>query len=87
MVEVFKTNVTKPIHACWLVDYLHRSFVEYKVNFDLTDCDNILRIECVSGDVDSLKVILLLKRLCIEAEALSDELPECYINQAFNIHF
>ena len=70
--------------ACRL---LARSFVQYKVNFDLTDCDNILRIECVGGDVDSLKVILLLKRLCIEAEVLSDELPECYINQAFNIHF
>ena len=45
MVEVFKTNVERHDHATMLVDQIHQVFTEYKANFDLDDCDRILRIE------------------------------------------
>jgi hypothetical protein len=43
-VEVFKTNVADPNQAKWLVDQIERNFTGCKVNFDLDDCDRILRI-------------------------------------------
>lgn len=44
-VEVFKTNVTDGEVASKIVSDLTLHLPESKVNFDLTDCDNILRIE------------------------------------------
>src|SRR6478609_6922826 len=43
-VEVFKTNVADPERAKWLVDQIERNFTNCKVNFDLDDCDRILRV-------------------------------------------
>ena len=43
-VEVFKTNVADPERAKWLVDQIERNFANCKVNFDLDDCDRILRV-------------------------------------------
>lgn len=44
-VEVFKTNViTKPV-AERLVKRLEGLLLQAKVNFDLEDCDHILRVE------------------------------------------
>lgn len=51
MVEVFKTNVEESVHACMLVDQIHKTFKNYKANFDLEDCDKILRVECTTGDI------------------------------------
>lgn len=45
MVEVFKTNVTDIEIANKIVSDLNIHLPESKINFDLTDCDNILRIE------------------------------------------
>ncbi len=45
MVEVFKTNVQKVSQAAKLVELLHKHFSGNKINFDLKDCDNILRVE------------------------------------------
>ena len=45
MVEVFKTNVEDPRDAVLLIDRIQKTFVGYKANFDLEDCDKILRIE------------------------------------------
>ncbi len=45
MVEVFKTNVRRVSAANKLVDLLVQHFPESKINFDLHDCDNILRVE------------------------------------------
>jgi len=45
IVEVFKTNVTDAEVANKIVSDLTFHLPDSKVNFDLSDCDNILRIE------------------------------------------
>lgn len=44
-VEVFKTNVTDREIADKIISDLSVTLPQSKINFDLTDCDNILRIE------------------------------------------
>ncbi|MGN6638131.1 MAG: methyltransferase type 11 [Mucilaginibacter sp.] len=44
-VEVFKTNVRYKRQAKMLLEVLSTSFPRFKINFDLEDCDKILRIE------------------------------------------
>lgn len=75
MVEVFKTNVTARADASRITGAIHDAFGEYAANFDLHDCDNILRIQSVSGVVDAEQVMHLLKYLGFEAEVLPDEMP------------
>jgi hypothetical protein len=45
MIEVYKTNVTCREKAAALVASLEELLPGAAVNFDLDDCDNILRIE------------------------------------------
>ncbi len=45
MVEVFKTNVRKIREAKLVVQKLEEEFPSHKINFDLSDCDRILRIQ------------------------------------------
>jgi hypothetical protein len=45
MVEVFKTNIQDKDTAGKIREDLRRHFPGYKINFDLDDCDNILRVE------------------------------------------
>ena len=44
MVEIFKTNVTEHTQAEKIIALLKLHFPCYSVNFDLHDCDNILRV-------------------------------------------
>jgi hypothetical protein len=45
MIEVFKTNVQQPEQAATLVLILSKRFPSLRINFDLDDCDKILRVE------------------------------------------
>ena len=72
MIEVFKTNVKNRRRAKMLVDQIHKTFIGYKANFDLHDCDNILRVECTTGDIQSSLLIDVLKNLGFHAEVLPD---------------
>lgn len=45
IVEVFKTNVNKEDEAKDLIAKLSSHFPQCKINFDLEDCDKILRVE------------------------------------------
>ena len=45
MVEVFRTNVKRKRQAKVLLDILSKQFPLFHINFDLEDCDNILRVE------------------------------------------
>lgn len=45
MIEVFKTNVLFQKDALQIVDILKKIMTNAKINFDLEDCDKILRIE------------------------------------------
>ena len=57
MVEVFKTNVEEQEQAAKLVEVLIHHFPLSRINFDLDDCDRILRVE---GDTVSYKEIIEL---------------------------
>jgi hypothetical protein len=45
MIEVFKTNVHRAGEARRLVSLLLNHFPGSKINFDLDDCDKVLRVE------------------------------------------
>jgi len=44
-VEVFQTNVQNNKTAKFIINLLQNEFPHCKINFDLEDCDKILRIE------------------------------------------
>ena len=70
-VEVFKTNVADPERAKCLVDQIERNFADCKVNFDLDDCDRILRV-VFEEQIQSELLIDLLKNAGCMAEVLPD---------------
>jgi hypothetical protein len=72
MIEVFKTNVTERDHANMLIGLIHKIFIDYKANFDLDDCDNILRVKSSEGKVQSSCLVDLLKHFGFHAEVLPD---------------
>ncbi|PBI91608.1 hypothetical protein BSF41_12100 [Flavobacterium sp. ACN2] len=45
IVEIFKTNVEKKSDGDYILAVMKNRFPNYKINFDLEDCDKILRIE------------------------------------------
>ena len=45
MVEVFVTNVRRVATAQEIVALLLENFPDSKINFDLEDCDKVLRVE------------------------------------------
>ena len=59
MIEVFATNVQEAAEASRLVTLLTRHFPENRINFDLSDCDKILRVEGRNFTADG--IIMLLK--------------------------
>ncbi len=45
LIEVFKTDVQEEVVANEMVTILLEYFPDSRINFDLKDCDNILRFE------------------------------------------
>lgn len=61
-VEVFKTNVINKRAAKIIMDEIGFQQPEYKCNFDLEDCDKVLRIENASGKIDAQLVFEILEK-------------------------
>lgn len=55
MVEVFKTDVQLQEQAATLEEKLSSQFPQIKINFDLEDCDKVLRVE--GNSIVSNKII------------------------------
>jgi hypothetical protein len=72
MIEVFKTNVMHHRHATLLVETVQQAFPNYQANFDLEDCDKILRVRCDHAVVKAAEVIRLLKGFGFDSEVLPD---------------
>ncbi|MCU0353301.1 MAG: hypothetical protein MUD08_06105 [Cytophagales bacterium] len=72
MVEVFKTNVTDHFKANQLLERIHQTGLNYHANFDLDDCDRILRVKCPTGLVEASLLIELLREQGYHAEVLPD---------------
>ena len=68
MVEVFKTNVEQIEHSEMLIDQIINQIPNSQINFDLEDCDKILRIEAES--VSNQLIIEILHRNGYHAEVL-----------------
>lgn len=56
MVEIFRTNVKNRQEASWILRRLHAQFPPYVANFDLDDCDRILRVKCLTEPIDSIRL-------------------------------
>lgn len=69
MVEVFKTNVQEVSESKIIIQQLLAYFPECKINFDLEDCDKILRVEYAT--VPNKKITILLHTLGYQCELLS----------------
>ena len=59
MVEVFKTNVQRISQANRLIALLRLHFPDFKINFDLMDCDKILRVEGVNLVTEKIAVLVM----------------------------
>lgn len=70
MVEVFKTNVHHSDHARVLAEELHTRSRAYRVSFDLSDPDRILRVQCADETIDADLIIQFLDTFGFEAEVL-----------------
>ncbi len=68
MVEVFKTNVRNTREAKRIIQKLAEEFPQHKINFDLSDCDRILRIQ--GNDILQRKIINIVTSLNYNCEIL-----------------
>ncbi|RZK53813.1 MAG: hypothetical protein EOO91_17005 [Pedobacter sp.] len=82
MVEVFKTDVSNCDDAEKLIGQILLNFPDYKVNFDLEDCDLILRVQSFNGSIIPESIISILKQDGFYAEILEDDfqpIPEIFL--------
>ncbi|MHC0443255.1 hypothetical protein [Flavobacterium sp. 3-210] len=68
MIEVFKTNVQEVEQSNLIVGKLLEHFPNSIINFDLEDCDKILRIQAAS--ICNASVIELLNSCGYQCETL-----------------
>jgi hypothetical protein len=73
MIEVFKTDVNEKDHARMLVDRIHKAFSHCRANFDLEDCDRILRVKGVTGEEETWQIVSLVKSFGWRVEILPDD--------------
>ncbi len=74
MIEIFKTNIDDPYEAARLIGQMERLFSGYAVNFDLDDCDRIMRVKSETDEIDADSIIALVSTSGFNAEVLQDEI-------------
>lgn len=75
MVEVFKTNINKETDAQKVLNMLSHHFPFATINFDLSDVDNILRVECEGYLVNFAKLTSMIEEEGFDIEVLEDYQP------------
>ena len=68
MVEVFKTNVRGIRQANHIIQKLAKEFPGHKINFDLSDCDKILRVQ--GENILESKIISIVTELNYKCKIL-----------------
>lgn len=58
-VEIFKTNVENITDATRILSEPQEIYPALRINFDLDDCDHILRVEGFEPDVERIQDYLL----------------------------
>lgn len=76
MVEVFKTSVHEFSTAEKLIGLIGQVYPGLKANFDLGDCDRILRIVSPGESIIPSGIIRILVENGFDAEVLPDTIPE-----------
>lgn len=61
-VEIFKTNIGDKQTAEKIIGSLAKTFPRYDFNFDLDDCDNVLR---VASSCENVKIELIQNEVII----------------------
>ena len=85
MIEVFKTDVNSTNQAAEIVELLRNNFKNFRVNFDLEDCDHILRVECIKCTIDPDSIISLLEKVGHKAEVLNDDVVPAFDNSFLSL--
>lgn len=75
MIEVFKTDITNPQIADLICNQITYYFPGYRSNFDLSDCDRILRVQSNQAILTD-ELLAVLQHLGCNAEVLPDTIPE-----------
>jgi len=73
MIEVFKTDVNEKEHAKMLLDRIHTAFRHCRANFDLEDCDKILRVKGITGEEETWQIVSLVRSYGWHVEVLPDD--------------
>ena len=60
MIEVFKTNVENSADAEIVLGLLRHHFPKSRINFDLQDCDKILRLE--GGNFCTTDIMMIVSK-------------------------
>ena len=68
MIEVFKTNVQKKAQSKMLLCILSEAFPLFKINFNLSDRDKVLRVE--GDNMEALPIMILVKEHGFTCEIL-----------------
>jgi hypothetical protein len=69
IVEVFKTNIIYKKDANRILKLLSNKYPNLKINFDLDDCDKILRVEGIN--IKPEKIIELISTNGYQCEVLT----------------
>jgi hypothetical protein len=72
IVKVFKTDVKEEQVARLILFFLQQALSHCTINFDLDDCDKILRIESQQGPIEEEHIQLLVARYGHHCEPLQD---------------
>ncbi|MDB4926825.1 methyltransferase type 11 [Mucilaginibacter sp.] len=59
-IEIFKTNVGDTVEAEVIIKCLLDHYPHYKINFDLEDCDRVLRIEASQSAINEKEIEQIL---------------------------
>lgn len=71
MIAIFKTNVQNKAQAKPVLNLLKEAFPGARINFDLNDCDKILRAEGIKRSY-TRAIIHDLNKLGFQCEILND---------------
>ena len=72
MIEIFKTNVSNKRLAGRVLKALHRQLPAYAFNFDLEDCDRILRVQTRDTDLVISDILNVVKSYRVEIQLFMD---------------
>ena len=84
MVEVFRTNVTIESDASAITGKIREYFPEYIINFDLQDCDHVLRIESGESVLHSETILGIVRAMGFEVDFLPDFVAEDRLTELIN---